>query len=133
VSTPATTDGRVDMPKISRATVDNKVGYIREAAGDRFGQIELNMTMRDVRLTDDRPATARQLLAEWAGSPGFLANVEQISVDDVLDSPHVAIGTVEQIVEQLEAARERWGFTYLEVSSSDADAIAPVLSRLAGR
>lgn len=133
VSTPATTDGRVDMPKISRATVENKVGYIREAAGDRFGQIELNMTMRDVRLTDDRPAMARQLLAEWAGSPGFLANVEQITVDDVLNSPHVAIGTAEQIVEQLEDARERWGFTYLEVSSSDADAIAPVLSRLAGR
>ena len=89
--------------------------------------------MRDVRLTDDRPAMARQLLAEWAGSPGFLANVEQITVDDVLNSPHVAIGTAEQIVEQLEDARERWGFTYLEVSSSDADAIAPVLSQLAGR
>jgi len=133
VSTPATADGRVDMPKISRAIVDQKVGYIRAAAADRFDQIELNMTMRDVRLTDDRPATARQLLAEWASVPDRLANVDQLTEDDVLNSPHVAIGTAEQIVEQLEAARERWGFAYLEVSSSDAEAIAAVLPRLAGR
>jgi probable F420-dependent oxidoreductase len=133
VSTPATADGRVDMPKISRAAVENKVRYIREAAGDRFSQIELNMTLRDVRLTDDRPATARQLLAEWASHPGFLGNVDQVTLDDVLNSPHVAIGTAQQIVEQLEDARERWGFTYLEVGSSDADAIAAVLPGLAGR
>jgi probable F420-dependent oxidoreductase len=132
VSTPATADGRVDLPKANRDIVDNKVRWIRDAAGDRFEQIELNMTMRDVRLTNDRPAMARQLLAEWASHPGFLANVDQLSEDDVLNSPHVAIGTVQQIVEQLEAARERWGFTYLEVGSSDADAVAPVMERLAG-
>jgi hypothetical protein len=48
-----------------------------------------------------------------------------------LDSPHVAIGTVSQIVEQFEAQRERWGITYFEISSTDADAIAPVMNRLA--
>jgi probable F420-dependent oxidoreductase len=133
VSTPATTDGRVDMPKISREAVENKMGYIRDAAGDRFDQIELNMTIRDVRLTDDRAATARQLLAEWASVPDRLANVEQITEDDVLNSPHVAIGSAQQITAQLEEARERWGLTYLEVSSSDADAIAAVIPSLAGR
>jgi hypothetical protein len=84
-------------------------------------------------LTDDRAATARQLLAEWGSRPAFLAGADQMTEDDVLDSPHVAIGTVEQIVEQLEAARERWGFSYLEVGSNDADAVAPVMARLAGR
>jgi probable F420-dependent oxidoreductase len=133
VSTPATADGRVDMPKLSREAVDNKVRYIRDAAADRFDHIELNMTMRDVRLTDDRPAAARQLLAEWASVPDRLANVDQLTVDDVLNSPHVALGTAQQIVQQLEEARERWGFTYLEVSSSDADAIAAVLPSLSGR
>jgi probable F420-dependent oxidoreductase len=133
VSTPATADGRVDMPKISLEAVENKVRYIRDAAADRFEQIELNMTVRDVRLTDDRPATARQLLAEWASVPDRLANVDPMTEDDVLNSPHVAIGSVQQIVEQFEEARERWGFTYLEVSSTDADAIAPVMERLSGR
>jgi hypothetical protein len=40
---------------------------------------------------------------------------------------------VEQLVEQLEVARERWGIAYIEVSSTDAEAIAPVMERLAGR
>ena len=47
--------------------------------------------------------------------------------------PHMAIGSVEQIVEQLEVARERWGFSYLEVSSTDAEAVAPIMERLNGR
>ena len=45
----------------------------------------------------------------------------------------MAIGSVEQIVEQLEIARERWGFSYLEVSSTDAEAVAPIMERLNGR
>jgi probable F420-dependent oxidoreductase len=133
ISTRASADGRVDMPNIALAAVENKVRWIREAATDRFDDIEMNMTMRDVRITDDRRAAARNLLVEWAGTPGFLANVEQVTEDDVLDSPHVAIGSVDQIVAQLEAARERWGFSYLEVNSTDADAVAPLVDRLAGR
>ena len=133
VSTRASSDGRVDMPNIALAAVENKVRYIREAAGDRFDQIELNMTLRDVRLTNDRRATARQLLNEWASVSERLANVDQVSEDDVLDSPHVAIGTVDQIVEQLEMARERWGFNYLQVSSTDAEAVAPLMEQLNGR
>src|SRR4029077_354053 len=97
VSTRASSDGRVDMPNISLAAVENKVRCIREAAGERFDQIELNMTVREVRLTSDRRATARQLLNEWASLPRILANVDQVSEDDVLDSPHVAIGSVDQI------------------------------------
>ena len=133
VSTRASPDGRVDMPNIALAAVENKVRCIRQAAGDRFDQIELNMTVRDVRLTTDRRAAARQLLNEWASVTGLLANVDQVSEDDVLDSPHVAIGSVDQIVEQLEMARERWGFNYLEVSSTDAEAVAPLMERLNGR
>jgi len=121
------------MPKISLEAVERKVSWIRAAAVDRFDQIELNMTMRDVRIADDRRAAARHLLAEWASVPDRLANVDQVTEEDVLDSPHVAIGSVEEIVEQLETARERWGFAYIEVSSSDAQAIAPIVERLAGR
>jgi probable F420-dependent oxidoreductase len=133
VSTRASPDGRVDMPNIKREAVDRKINWVREGAGHRFDQIELNMTIRDVRVTDDRPAAARALLAEWASTPERLANVDQLTEQDVLDSPHIVVGSVEQIVEQLEAARERWGFAYIEVSSGDADAIRPVLERLSGR
>jgi probable F420-dependent oxidoreductase len=133
VSTRATPDGRVDMPNIALAAVEDKVRRIREAAGERFDRIELNMTVRDLRLTDDRRSTARELLNQWSSVPTRLANVERLGEDDVLDSPHIAIGSIEQIVEQFEIARERWGFAYLEVSSTDAEAVAPILERLNAR
>jgi probable F420-dependent oxidoreductase len=133
VSTRATADGRVDMSNISLSAVERKVRHIRDAAGDRFDQIELNMTVRELRLTQDRAGTARELLNGWARLPARYANVEQLTEQDVLDSPHMAIGTVDQIVEQFELARERWGFAYLEVSSSDAEAVAPVMEKLNGR
>jgi Raf kinase inhibitor-like YbhB/YbcL family protein len=133
VSTRASPDGRVDMPNIRLADVENKVRAIKEAAGSRFDQIELNMTVRDVRVTNDRRAAAQALIDEWAALPNRHANVEHVTVDDVLDSPPEAIGTVQQIIEQFEAARERWGFAYLEVSSTDAEDIAPIMAALVGR
>ena len=133
VSTRATPDGRVDAPNLILEAVEKKVQRIRAAAGDRFDRIELNITIRDLRVADDRRAAARALLNEWIGPPERMANAEGLTEDDVLNSPHVAIGTLEQIVQQFEAARERWDFNYIEVSSTDADAIAPVVKRLAGR
>lgn len=133
VSTPATPDGRVDMPKVSAAAVEDKVRRIRDAAGDRLGEIELNMTVRELRLTNNRRATARELLNEWSAQPARYANVEGMTEDDLLESPHIALGSLEEIVEQFEVSRERWGFTYLEVSSTDAQAVAPVMQRLNGR
>jgi probable F420-dependent oxidoreductase len=131
ISTPASPDGRVDMPKISLADVENKLRWIRESAEKRYGDIQLNMTVRDVRITNDRRAAARQLLNNWAGA-AMLANVEQLTEDDVLNSPHEAIGTVQQIVEQFETARERWGIAFLEIYS-DPEEVAPVVEALAGR
>jgi probable F420-dependent oxidoreductase len=132
ISTRASADGRVDMPNIRLAAVENKLRFICEAAEDRFDDIELNMTVRDVRVTDDRRAAACALLDEWSRSR-MLAYVEDVTVDDILSSPHEAIGTVQQIVEQFEVARERWGIAYLEVSSTDHEAIAPIMAALAGR
>jgi len=132
ISTRASPDGRVDMPNIRLDAVENKIRAIREAAGPRFGDIELNMTVRDVRISDDRPAAARALLEEWSRMR-MLANVDQVTVDDILESPHEAVGTVQQIVEQFEAMRERWDIGYLEISSTDHDAIAPVMQALVGR
>lgn len=130
LSTRATRDSRIDTPNLTLAAVEGKIATIRAGAGDRFSDIVLNMTVRDVRVTDDRRAAAAALLDEWS-TGHMMANTEQLTVQDVLDSPHVAIGTISQIAEQFVAQRERWGITYFEVSSSDADAIAPVIERLA--
>ncbi len=89
------------------------------------------MTIRDVAVTDDRRAAASQLLAHWQGGHTSMANAESLTEDDVLDSPHIAVGTVNQIVEQFETQRDRWGINYFEISSNDMQALAPVVERLA--
>jgi probable F420-dependent oxidoreductase len=132
VATRATADGRVDMPNISLAAVEDKVKRVREAAGERFEHIQLNVTVRELKVTSDRHATARELLNRWTSVPG-MANVDQLSEEDVLESPFVAIGTLDQIVEQFERARERWGFAFLEIYNSDIEAVAPLIEKLNGR
>jgi hypothetical protein len=121
------------MPNIMLDALEHKLRCIKAAAGDRYAQIELNMTVRELRLTDDRRATARALLNDWSSASQRYANVERLTEDDLLESPYLALGSVEQIVEQFEISRERWGFSYLEVSSTDAEAVEPVMQRLNGR
>jgi len=52
---------------------------------------------------------------------------------EILESPYVLIGTVEQVVEALRARRERWSISYYVIFEPYIDAFAPVVARLAGR
>jgi probable F420-dependent oxidoreductase len=133
VATRATPDGLFDVSNMTREAVENKLRWVREAAGDRFGQIELNVTTRQVHIVDDRRAAAREILERWRAPGGRIGGAHEIDEDDVLDSPYTALGTVDQIVAQLEAARERWGFSYVQVDGQDVDAFAPIMRRLIGR
>jgi hypothetical protein len=50
----------------------------------------------------------------------------------VLDSPHVLVGTVEEIADELQHRRERWGFSYIAFGLDTYHHVIPVVSRLAG-
>ena len=52
---------------------------------------------------------------------------------ELLDSPVVLLGTLDEIEERLLARRERWGFSYYVFSGPVADEMAPVVARLTGR
>ena len=99
-----------------------KVRWVREAAGDRFDDIELSHTAYLTMVTDDREAVAGGL-----GS-GFGLDAEQ-----VLAMPNFAIGTVGQIADELERRRDELGFSYVVVGGECFEAMAPVVARLAGR
>ncbi|MDQ1398008.1 MAG: hypothetical protein QOG64_3267 [Acidimicrobiaceae bacterium] len=98
-----------------------KIGWVREGAGDRFDDIELNVTVFVAMLNDDRDAMA-----------GMLAGGFNMSPEQVLASPHAAIGTVDQICDALERRREEFGFSYIVFSGGSEEAMAPVVARLAG-
>ena len=98
-----------------------KIDWIREAAGPRFDALELNITVFFTAVTDDRQAMADRIAGGFGMSPA-----------DVLDSPHVVAGTVDQIVDALQRRREAYGFSYIVFSGDVYEAVAPVVKRLAG-
>ena len=101
---------------------DQKVAWVREAAGDRFDDLELNVLAFLAAVCDDAEDRARSF-AEIFGT----------GAEELLESPVVLLGTLEQIEERLLARRERWGMSYVVFSGPVADAMAPVVARMAGR
>jgi hypothetical protein len=105
------------------AGVDDQVQLVRDAAGDRYERLELNALMQRVIVTDDRRRAAEELTSRWT----------QLSVEEILQSPYALVGTVDQLVEDLQARRTRWGISYLITHEPYVDSLAPVVARLAGK
>ncbi|MEC3975986.1 TIGR03621 family F420-dependent LLM class oxidoreductase [Amycolatopsis sp. H20-H5] len=105
--------------------VDGRVAHFREQAGARADDVEANMLVQKVVVTDDRRAGAQAWLDEI---PGL-----NLGVDQLLETPQLLLGTIDEIVAQLVARRERYGFSYLTVFEPYMEAFAPVLTELAGQ
>ena len=117
-------EGRVNRSLVRTGlaeATDEKVAWIKEAAGDRFAAIELSVTVFVANVTDDRETVAGALAAGLRSEP-----------DEVLQTPHFLIGTVEQIIEDLQTRRERFGISYVVVPDEAALSLAPVVERLTG-
>jgi probable F420-dependent oxidoreductase len=113
---------------LAQATAEN-VTWVREAAGERFADLELNTypALAPVRVTRAARAAARDLAERLRARAGI-----ELSAEALPDSPHVFFGTVEQLVEKCLGLRERFGISYIMVGS-EMEAFAPVVERLAGR
>lgn len=122
ITTRALPDGAKDAADMTAAATERKIAWVREAAGDRFDQIELNTICPTVEITTDRRAAAERIAANLPVTP-----------EEVLDSPAVLVGTVDEIAETLIERRERFGFSYIVILEPVMEAFAPVVERLAGR
>lgn len=98
-----------------------KLAWIREGAGDRFDDVELQIRYFFAAITDDRAGLAA------AVAPGF-----GLTPEEALDSHVALVGTIDEIVDQLVERRETWGVTYVVVGADLHQAFAPVVARLAG-
>ena len=122
---PTMTAGVLDASLASTATpdaFDEKIGWIREGAGDRFGDIELQCHCPFVTVTPDRDAIA-----------GPLARGFGVPEEQAFAVPLVLAGTVAELSAEVERRRERYGFTYWIVPDDAMEAFAPVVERLEGR
>lgn len=96
-----------------------RIGWIREAAGERFASIELQVLGQIEQVVPNRLEVAAKL------APAF-----GITPEEALEMPIVLIGTEDEICADLIARRETYGFSYVVVH--DMDLFAPIVSRLAG-
>ena len=116
--------GRLGPEGVGSGSADHtaeKIGWIRDGAGDRFEDLELEIAAYFTVVTDDRAAAMEMMAGRMATEPDMLD-----------DHPHTLIGSVAAICEQLEARREAYGISYVTVSSRTAADFAPVVARLTG-
>jgi probable F420-dependent oxidoreductase len=98
-----------------------RVSWVKEAAGSRFDQLELQLLVFAVQVVPN----GRELLDSMAPAFG-------LSTEEIREVPIALAGTVDEISEMLIARREEYGFSYWVVHDGDIDAFAPVVARLAG-
>jgi probable F420-dependent oxidoreductase len=118
---------RGDPSSITWAATEEKIGWVRDAAGDRFGGLEFNVypSQWPVVVTDDLRGEARKVVDRMRERTG-----QELTEHDVIDSPHIFIGSVDRFVEKFSELRERLGVNSFLVGNLDE--LGPVVERLAG-
>jgi probable F420-dependent oxidoreductase len=99
-----------------------QIDRLRRAAGDRFPDLELNILLQRLIVTDDARQASEQMSREWT----------PLTPEQILDTPSLLIGTIDAIVEQVRERRERLGISYTIVFDWAMEAFAPVVAQLAG-
>lgn len=95
---------RVHLSHFDPAGLADRIAVVRDAAGDRFDEIELNALIQAVVVSDDRMRAAAGLGEALGADPAVL-----------LGSPFVLIGTHEQMAEQLARRQREFGISYWTV------------------
>ena len=120
-------NGTVDPASVTVAATAEKIAWVREAAGDRFDGLELNIypSMTGISVTDHARREAEELAEALHGRSGV-----RVTADELLDSPHIFIGSVDSLVEKFRRLRQELGISSIMVG--EVDELVPVVERLAG-
>jgi probable F420-dependent oxidoreductase len=106
-------------PTATEAEIVERIGWIRDAAGARFDQIELNLNLMAVGQQVPRWISSQMgLTAEGLARAGAVSAVT---------------GTTDEMVDALQRRRENLGISYIAVGDEMMEGLAPVVERLAGR
>lgn len=105
-------------------SIGEKIGWVRQQAGARSDRIELSI-VSSVIVAEHRREAAERLVRDrgWQG----------LAVERVFEMPSIFIGSVDQIVDEMQKRRERYGISYYVVSDRSLETVAPIVARLAGR
>jgi probable F420-dependent oxidoreductase len=97
-----------------------RVAFVRDRAGGRFGQLELNILTQVTSVGRDAEPTVARLASQLG-----------VAAELVRDSPLTLLGTVAEVVDKLVATRERLGISYVVVFDTAIDDMTQVVAQLA--
>jgi probable F420-dependent oxidoreductase len=117
----------VDTQSLTLAAAQEKIDWVRDAAGKRFSSLEFNVypSVWPVTVTDDLHGEARKVIDHLRTRTGV-----ELTEDEVIESPHLFIGSVDRLVEKFLQLREELGIT--SILLGDIGELEPVLERLSG-
>jgi len=99
----------------------DRIEVVREAAGDRFAQLELNVLIQGVET--QKPG---EIAEAWGKELGF-------TPEAMASSPFVLFGSIDAMAEKLLENRERFGISYITAHGRWIDAFAPIVAKLKGQ
>jgi len=122
---PSLKDGVVNAETITHMTaeaVSEKIEIVRNAAGSRMSEVELNIRAFLVNIRDSADEAINGTASMFKVEPSMIAN-----------SPFALMGPPAKIAEDLLERRERWGLSYIIVGGEDVNSFAPVIKILSGK
>jgi probable F420-dependent oxidoreductase len=118
--------GGPDPASVTFEGTREKIEWVREAAGERFESLELNVypSMTGISITDEplaEAAAVAERLTERTGVP--------VTPEELLDSPHIFISTLDGFVEKFTRLRDELGITSIMVGAvGEMDAVVERLA-----
>lgn len=98
-----------------------RIGWIKEAAGDRFDDLELQILTFFVQIVPNRDEVLTNMAPLFGVTPEEAGGI-----------PMALVGTVDEICETIQQRREEYGFSYVVVHEPEMEAFGEVVARLAG-
>ena len=119
----------LDPNQFAARSYGEKLDWIRDAAGTRFDDIELGTLLMHVAITDDAERARDDFLAQFPAE----AVQNDATRAELLASPVVAIGSIDDVCDRLLSTRDEFGFSYFSTPvGGTPDTLAPLIERLAG-
>jgi probable F420-dependent oxidoreductase len=115
------TGGAETAPNASPERTREKVAWVKEAAGTRFDELELNALIGFVMVTDDAAGIADAMAPHFGIEPA-----------DALHIPLALLGTLDEMAEELQWRREEYDISYWSIEADSWEALGPMVSKLSG-
>ena len=97
-----------------------RISFVRNAAGDRFDELELNLAITAVP-------------TDGSGIPNLSITrrfLPDLSDEELLQTPGVFTGTTSDIADRVRRLRDEYGISYIIVQQQHSEAFAKVIAAL---